>query len=120
METRINASAIKPAIAGRFGVVPSINDGNAPWKEVEKDSEGNPLEAGALYCKCTMYEDECDAIRFGCLARHTGPQRFVNGDPWPLAAWEEHEPLPTVGEVVQYVAGAILLGVFCFGVLGLS
>lgn len=54
------------------------------------------------------------------FARHVDPQRYVNADPWPLAAWEEHEPLPTVGEVVQYVAGAILLGVFCFGVLGLS
>lgn len=46
--------------------------------------------------------------------------RFANVDPWPRAAWEEHEPLPTVGEVIQYIAGAALLAVFCFGVLGLS
>lgn len=54
------------------------------------------------------------------FAKHTGPQRFANVDPWPRAAWEEHEPLPTVGEVLQYIAGAALLAVFCFGVLGLS
>lgn len=31
LTTKINASAIKAALAGRYGVVPSINDGNAKW-----------------------------------------------------------------------------------------
>lgn len=31
LTTKINASAIKAALAGKCGVVPSINDGNAKW-----------------------------------------------------------------------------------------
>ena len=54
------------------------------------------------------------------FAKFVGPQKFENVDPWPLAKWEEREPLPTAGEVIQYVAGAALLAVFCFFVLGLS
>ena len=54
------------------------------------------------------------------FAAGIGPQRYLNTDPWPRARWEEHEPLPTAGEVAQYLAGAALLAVFCFGVLGLS
>lgn len=80
METRINASAIKSAIAGRFGIVPSVNDGNVPWKQTEKDCEGNPLEAGALYCKCLIIEDECDAFRYGSLVRYGSDGRFYNVD----------------------------------------
>ena len=80
METRINVSAIKPAVAGRFGVVPSINDGNAPWKQAEKDSEGNPLEAGALYCKCQILDDECETLSYGSLVRYGSDGRFYNAD----------------------------------------
>jgi hypothetical protein len=54
------------------------------------------------------------------FAAGIGPQRYLNTDPWPLAQWEEQEPLPTVGEVVTYLAGAGLLAAFCFVVLGLA
>ena len=54
------------------------------------------------------------------FAAGIGPQRYRTTDPWPRAQWDEHEPLPTVGEVVMYIAGAGLLATFCFLVLGLS
>lgn len=80
LNTKINASAIASAIVMGAMIVPSINDGNAPWKVVEKDSQGNPLEPGALYCKCLVLDDECDAISFGSLVRYGSDGRFYNAD----------------------------------------
>lgn len=47
---------------------------------VEKDSEGNPLEPGAMYCKCTVLVDECDAVSFGSLVRYGSDGKFYNVD----------------------------------------
>ena len=59
-------------------------------------------------------------IGFGTGLVKGGMQEYRTTDPWPNARWEEHEPLPTAGEVAQYLVGAALLAVFCFFVLGLS
>jgi len=80
LNTKINANAIASALVLGAGIVPSINDGNAPWKLVEKDSEGQPLEPGALYCKCTALVDECDAFSFGSLVRYGSDGKFYNVD----------------------------------------
>lgn len=83
INTKIKAEVIKEALAGRYGVVPSINDGNSPFKLIERDSEMQPLEPGAMYCKAI--EDFDGNISYGSLVRYCTDGNFYNvdeGDTW--------------------------------------